>query len=217
MTRHVVVTGAGGFVGGFVADWLVRQGADVTAVLHTLPERTAVPVAGLQWRKADLLEPGTLPPQFDALVHCAALLPSRSSDPDLVYRSNVTMAEIFEQAIAAGARVIINLSSMSVYGAITVPVVTEALMPTDADAYGRAKRDAELLLADRCQSHAIAGLSIRLPGTVGKGSHHNFLSDCLTRMRAGETLTAFNPDAPFNNIVHVRDLRGSSPTGSIIR
>jgi nucleoside-diphosphate-sugar epimerase len=49
-------------------------------------------------------------------------------------------------------------------------------------------------------------LSIRLPGTVGRGSHHNFLSDALKRVLAGESIDAKNPDTAFNNIVYVGDL-----------
>jgi nucleoside-diphosphate-sugar epimerase len=208
MTLRVVVTGAGGFVGRFVAERLAEQGLAVTAAARAVPEdAVAGSASGPRWLKADLLEPRMLPEAFDALIHCAALLPSRCAEPAALYRGNFEMASrVFDQAVRAGARIIVNLSSMSVYGAISVPVVTETLAPTDPDPYGRAKLDAERLLADLCGAHDLSGLSIRLPGTVGKGSHHNFLSDCLARIRNGETLKALNPEAAFNNIVHVRDL-----------
>jgi nucleoside-diphosphate-sugar epimerase len=208
MTLRVVLTGAGGFVGRFVAEYLAERGMGVTAVARAIPEGAGTESSsGLRWLKADLLEAGVLPDTFDALIHCAALLPSRCAEPEALYRGNFEMASrVFDQAVQAGARSIVNLSSMSVYGAISVPVVIETLAPTDPDPYGRAKLDAERSLAGLCRAHDLSGLSIRLPGTVGKGSHHNFLSDCLTRILNGETLKALNPDASFNNIVHVRDL-----------
>ena len=52
---------------------------------------------------------------------------------------------------------------------------------------------------------ACARVSIRLPGVVGPGSHDNFLSDTMTRLVAGETAVVRNPDALFNNVVHVDD------------
>jgi nucleoside-diphosphate-sugar epimerase len=85
-------------------------------------------------------------------------------------------------------------------------VVTEAVAPDQPDAYGRAKLDTERLLEDLVSEGFDSGLSIRLPGTVGKGSHHNFLSDAATRVMAGELVTAKNPKSLFNNIVYVGDL-----------
>ena len=51
-----------------------------------------------------------------------------------------------------------------------------------------------------------SGVSIRLPGIVGAGGRNNFLSDSLQRILADEPVIASNPDAPFNNVVHVEDL-----------
>jgi nucleoside-diphosphate-sugar epimerase len=202
---HVVVTGAAGFVGGRIAKALATRGFEVTAIARRPCEDATA--SSLTWRAADLTDRACLPASFDAMVHCAAELPSRTSDPDALYRLNATMARnVFDGARAAGARSIVFLSSMSVYGRISVPEVREDTPPDAPDAYGRAKRDAEDLLAGVIDGGLASGLSIRLPGTVGKGSHHNFLSDALTRVLAGETITAQNPEALFNNIVYVGDL-----------
>jgi nucleoside-diphosphate-sugar epimerase len=45
-----------------------------------------------------------------------------------------------------------------------------------------------------------------LPGVVGRGSHHNFLSGALAKILAGEPLEANNPEALFNNIIFIEDL-----------
>lgn len=206
MAIHVVVTGAGGFVGGYLAHWLAGQGFEVTAVTRRAPQAATV-VSGLNWLQVDLCAPSALPRRFDALLHCAAEIPAHCPEPTALYRGNLDAARsVFDQALAAGARAVVFTSSMSVYGAITVPVVGEDTPPRDPDPYGRAKRDAEALLQDCVARGLRSGLSIRLPGTVGRGSHHNFLSDALARVLAGETVRANNPDAPFNNIVYVGDL-----------
>jgi nucleoside-diphosphate-sugar epimerase len=200
---HVVVTGAGGFVGRFLARWLAEQGCHVTAIT-----RQGLPAgaANLVWRKADLAAPDSLPPHFDALVHCAAEIPARCPDPELLYARNVEPTQcVFDQAVAAGARSIVFVSSMSAFGNITVPVITEAVPSDHPDPYGRAKLDCEALLARIVEEGLFSGLSIRLPGTVGKGSHHNFLSDAATRVVEGNAVVAKNPDSLFNNIVHVAD------------
>ena len=205
MPPHVVVTGAGGFAGGFIARWLAARGMAVTAITRSssLPAEQGT----LAWRRADLREGNSLPAAFDALVHCAAEIPARCPDPKELYRRNVEAADsVFSQAAAARARSVIFLSSMSVYGAIAVPEVSEDAPPHNPDPYGRAKRDSEDALEGLVKKGIEAGLSIRLPGTVGRGSHHNFLSDSFARILAGETVHARNPDAMFNNIVYVGDL-----------
>jgi nucleoside-diphosphate-sugar epimerase len=113
---------------------------------------------------------------------------------------------VVESSLEARAEAVAFLSSMSVYGTVTVPIVTEDTPPRDPDPYGSAKRDAELMLSDAVARGLGSGLAIRLPGTVGRGSHHNFLSDALASILGGATVRARNPDAPFNNIVYVGDL-----------
>lgn len=205
MALQAVVTGAGGFVGGFVAHALARRGHSVTAVSRQPAAPPSEP--GLTWRQTDLLKPGALPGSFDALIHCAAVIPERCGDPQKLYQLNVDMSRnVFDAARQAGARTVVFLSSMSAYGAITVPTITETTPPRELDPYGRAKRDSEGQLEDLVRKGLHSGLSIRLPGTVGKGSHHNFLSVALARVKSGEVLKARNPDSLFNNIVHVGDL-----------
>ena len=201
---HVVVTGAAGFVGNFLSHWLAGQGMQVTAIT-----RQSAPAASpsLTWRRGDLAAPDSLPLKFDSLVHCAAEIPARCSDAQLLYSRNIDASRsVFKQSVAARAQSIVFLSSMSAFGALSVPLVTEETPPDQPDPYGRAKLDAERQLEALVDNGFPSGLSIRLPGTVGKGSHHNFLSDALARIFKGEAITAKNPQSLFNNIVHVRDL-----------
>jgi len=207
MSMHVVVTGAGGFVGGFVAKYLAIHGFQVTATTRKFKQSSQEGCVGVTWIETDLTNPDGLPEQFDALVHCAALLPSASIDSDRLYSENLTMASIgFKQAINANVKTIVLLSSMSVYGSIQVTEVTEETKFDNPGAYGRAKYDAECEL-EKCIAESLrSGLSIRLPGTVGRGSHHNFISDTLNSIRASKKIEIKNPDALFNNIVFVEDL-----------
>jgi nucleoside-diphosphate-sugar epimerase len=207
MALHVVVTGAGGFVGGFVARWLAARGCEVTAISRRPVGTSDEVLPRLAWREADLSLPGSLPRRFDALIHCAAETPERCPDPANLYRRNMDVSHsVFGQLLEARARSAVFLSSMSAYGTVAAPVVTEDMPPLDLDPYGRAKRDSENLLQSCVERGLESGLAIRLPGTVGKGSHDNFLSTALRRVLSGELVKARNPDAPFNNIIYVGDL-----------
>jgi nucleoside-diphosphate-sugar epimerase len=204
----VVITGAGGFVGGWLARALAAREHEVIAVYRSrLAEETRC-VSGISLVQGDLAAAVSLPKSFDAVIHCAADIPGLCPDNERLTHSNTTGAEhLFMQARDAGARSIVSLSSMSVYGNISVPVVTEDLSPDNPDAYGLSKLVVENLLDQVCADGAIhAGLSIRLPGTVGRGSHHNFLSATLETIFSGRPIQINHPEAMFNNIVFVGHL-----------
>src|SRR6516164_7040782 len=102
MPFHVVVTGAGGFIGGVVAHRLAEQGFTVTAITR---RASAQSMGRLAYRQADLTKPDALPERFDAVIHCAAETPARCPDPVALYASNVAaMRHVCERALQAGAR-----------------------------------------------------------------------------------------------------------------
>jgi nucleoside-diphosphate-sugar epimerase len=182
---HALITGAGGFIGSTMVRAFRAAGWQVSA-------------AG----RGD-----ALPARFDYLVHCAAEVPAKCPDETALYRGNVEGTQrVLEGAEAAGARRVTFLSSMAAYGTIGVPVVDEATPANLPDNYGRSKAESERLLAQWCAQEGRAGVSIRLPGVVGAGGRNNFVCDALLRILAREPVHARNPDALFNNIVHVSDL-----------
>lgn len=207
---RVLVTGAGGFVGRHAALALAARGLTAFAVVHRHepPELSGRP--GLTVVRADLARGDPLPAPLDAVVHCAAAIPAACADEDALYRINVEAARhVFAHAGRAGARAIVNCSSMSAYGRIETEVVDLDTPVCDPGAYGRAKLELERLLGEAAaRPGGPRGVSIRLPGVVGAGSHDNFLSGAMSAILSGGTVTARNPDAPFNNIVHVADLVG---------
>jgi nucleoside-diphosphate-sugar epimerase len=203
---RVLVTGAGGFVGRVAARRLAREGHRVLALYrHNEPRG----LARVDLRRGDLLALPPLPP-LDALVHCAAEVPAFCPDPDRLYRSNVEGTRaLFDAAHRAGARRIVYLSSMAVYGRIAERVVSEETPSVEPDVYGRSKLEGERLLAAlAARDRDLAALTIRLPGVVGAGGRNNFLCNALARVLAGEAVAGNHADAPFNNVVHVEDLAG---------
>jgi UDP-glucose 4-epimerase len=204
---HAVITGVGGFVGAAVTQACLERGWRVTAVYRNrAPSRVRLQPR-LAMVRTDLRQCDGLPERYDYLVHCAADVPATCPDADELYRSNVEgTRSVLEHAAEAGARRIVYMSSMAIYGAISVPVVNEDTMPSSPNVYGTSKAEGEALLrvwADRSRG---GGIAIRLPGVVGAGGRNNFLCDTLTRILAGQAVTARNPEALFNNVVHVHDL-----------
>ncbi len=203
---HVLVTGAGGFIGARMVATALAAGWRVTGTYRHRPPRAPVH-PDLSLLRHDLLADDGLPERFDALVHCAAEIPAHCPDPATLHHANVEgTRRLLAHAERAGADRVVYLSSMAVYGPIDVPVVDERTPCAAADAYGRSKLEGEHLLADWIDRTGGRGVSLRLPGVVGAGARNNFLGDTLLRVLAGEPVSARNPEAPFNNVLHVADL-----------
>lgn len=204
---RVLITGIGGFVGGVFAHAFLNAGWRVTGVCRNRRPTRLAARPNLDIAVTDLRDCKALPERYDCLVHCAADVPATCPDPDEMFRSNVEgTRRLFAQATDAGARHVVYMSSMAVYGKISVPVVREDTPPEAPDVYGRSKEEGERLLAEWVGQTGGAGASIRLPGVVGAGGRNNFLCDTLQRIMGDQPVSARNPDAMFNNVVHVVDL-----------
>lgn len=204
---HVLVTGAGGFVGAAVALFLARSGWEVTGTYRRHLPRQIEGTPRLSLLRADLCEGTDLPSRFGMLVHCAAEIPAKCPDANALRAGNLEATrQVLKQAGAAGARRVVYLSSMAAYGRITADVVEEATPPDSPDAYGAAKAACETAVATWAEGPDRAAVSIRLPGVVGAGGSHNFLCDALRTLLADGVVRAFNPEARFNNVVRVDDL-----------
>lgn len=204
---RLLISGAGGFVGRHLATALSARGHAVTALIHRA--RPAGLERCVEMVGADLAGEDALPGgPFDALVHCAAALPSAVADDGELTRINVDGGRrLFRHAIGCGVTIVIFCSSMAVYGQVEAAMVAADTPLRNAAAYGRAKRECERLLDELSGARpALRAVSLRLPGVIGAGSHHNFLSDTMARLMAGEPVVVRNPEAAFNNVVHVADL-----------
>ncbi len=199
---HVLVTGASGFVGSHVARDLAARGMQVTAVGRNRP---VAPASGVAVVHDDLSNPLNLPEGVDAVVHAAATSAwTGISGFEMVRDNAVATAKLVDWARATGVRAFLYCSSTSVYGEIDASEVDESTPRVDPDVYGTTKFLGETVLSEAAPS--LAGLAMRLPGVIGSGARRNWLSGVAARLRSGEAVSIFNPDAAFNNAVHVADL-----------
>lgn len=206
--RQVFVTGAGGFIGRHVARYFAQKGDQVYALHRGQAPDEMGAMDGITPISGDLRDPECFPGAYDVLVHAGAVIPARQTPENDFETVNVVATRaLFDHARQAGARQIVFCSSMSVFGKVSSAVVTMDTPSHDPDAYGRSKQAGEQALQNLvAHTPNISGLALRLPGVVGPGSHHNFLSDVAAKIFSGAPIHARNSTGLFNNILHVDDL-----------
>ncbi len=202
----VLLTGAGGFVGGGILRALHASGHEIFGLVREkkreLPEYVHQLIA-------DLEEPGTLDFEisFDCIVNAAGLAhQSLGTEYSRFYDSNVrTASNLAQFAVQNGIKRFIQVSSISVYGSegYAGRVIDETTEPKPDDFYGTSKLEAEKALVQRLTGRC--ELLILRPATViGRGDKGNIAS--LIRAIRDRKFVSVGKGENKKSFVHVNDL-----------
>jgi len=198
----ILVTGANGFIGGYLVEAWEKHPYYQLVVLtrkNPLNSFTGKTVMG------DLAEGIPLDYPVDAIVHCAAQSPAAGIRLEDYIRSNViAVRNLLDYAQRFHVHKFIFLSSMSVYGQVYEAIVDEDTAIVNPEPYGLTKYLGEMLLAE--QKDWLDTMVLRLPGVLGPGAKTPWLARIAQRLILGQSVEIFNPEACFNNMVHVADL-----------
>lgn len=211
MTRPVILTGAGSFLGAYVLKTLDAKGIDAialsrqaSAVLARLGLSSRIKPVDL-----DLSLPGLdwSPPsgRQHAIIHLAFdRMTSDDSKHGAEINSRITH-NLINLCRTATISTIVNASSTSVYGTPEGGLVSAETEPRQPSEYGAAKLQAERLLTDIADAESV--LSLRLPAVLGRGAHpENWLVRVARSMQSHAEITYQSPDFLFNNAVHGADI-----------
>ena len=193
---RILVTGAAGFVGGHVAAHLASLGHEVVGTYHNSFKE----ILGIDMRHGAVMADGP----FETVIHCAATHPVSGASLEKTIRDNIPpMLYLMEASRYWKTKAFVLLSSISVHGKVSEPVLNESTPRTNPDAYGSTKYLCECALMEQ----PFASLSLRLPGIIGPGAHNrNWLPGVAYKLLHGDTINAYGLDGFFNNAVHVADV-----------
>jgi UDP-glucose 4-epimerase len=205
----VFLTGANGFSGSHILRHLLECGHQVYAIFrkHPFLLNAIEPQhrGNMILRQGDLNTLQELPQDIDAIIHTAATSPDSNIKTEDFIRDNVLATEkLVQLALESGIKKFIFFSSLSVYGHIQVPVVDELTSIINPNPYGASKLLGEFSLKEYASQ--ISSIAIRLPAVIGLGAKRHWLANTIEKAMKGEEITIFNPNAAFNNAVHIQDL-----------
>ncbi|NOY54440.1 MAG: SDR family oxidoreductase [Actinobacteria bacterium] len=191
MTRSVLVTGAGGYVGSLLIESLAADPGRLTTIVAMDVREPAERLDGITYVTMDIRDPSLRQVlgehDVGTVVHLAAIVtPGRTPDRDLEYSIDVGGTEnVLESCLGAGVRKVIVSSSGAAYGyhADNPEWLDEddALRGNVEFAYADHKRQVEEMLAAWRSRHPELGQLVFRPGTIlGRGTR-NQITDLFDR------------------------------------
>lgn len=167
--KHILLTGASGTLGRFIAERLLNDGHTVTCLGRSNPK-----IDGTHYARWDLGQENVTLPPADALVHAALFHEpgkyegGEGNDPHTFIEVNVGGAiRLFDTAKRAGVAQSVFLSSGTVYA----DAGNWKVLKEDADLgpdslYGEVKIAGEMALENQCDD-AMRGIVLRVAGVYG--------------------------------------------------
>ncbi|MCF8084912.1 MAG: NAD-dependent epimerase/dehydratase family protein [Deltaproteobacteria bacterium] len=148
-----LVTGAAGFMGSHLVEYLVRKGMKVRATSRPRKETTFFDKLGVRFIPSDLTRPETLPPLFEGSVDCVfhlGAICNFSTPFKKLYPTNVEgVRRITELALKAGVKRFVHVTSTSVYGYYQGAPFVEESPRNPRDDYGKSKKEGEDIVLGR--------------------------------------------------------------------
>ncbi|MBR1390969.1 MAG: NAD(P)-dependent oxidoreductase [Lachnospiraceae bacterium] len=192
----ILVTGAGGMVGNYVAAYLTHVGHEVVGTVRRTSSAKEVRTV-----VCDLSKPITIHEEFELIIHTAGALPYRNSTVLQYKQDNIdAMEQLLSFAQAKGIPRMINLSTIGVYGEFREERIHEDSDHINPDPYGQSKEIAERMLRE-CGS--VEGISLRMPGILGNGARGIWITNVIEKMKQNAPVTIYSPEFVTTNFVDV--------------
>jgi len=193
--KHVVVTGATGFLGSHISLALMAAGAQVIGAVRTPAKGAWLVERGARMVAADLTQRASLVAAFRGVDTVISNAAQGGHDADLATFERVNcdgVRDLFDAAHEAGVRRIIHVSSTSVYRTRLFAAMAEDAAGYDTDKrrfnwsdattdwrYAKTKTLSERIAWERAAAHGIALTTLR-PGPI-YGSRDEKATAMLTR------------------------------------
>jgi UDP-glucose 4-epimerase len=214
----VLVTGAAGFIGSHLTDYLIDSGANVVAVDNLVSgnrENIAHSDARRALHRIDMKHPAglmDLAKGTEVAFHLAANPEVRISftDPKTFFEENVratfNILEIIRQV--GSVKRLVFASTSAAYGDVAkLPVSEDYPNPRPASFYGTSKLMCEELIANYSALYGFKAASLRLANIIGPRTRHGVIYDFLKKLSArSDELEILGDGTQRKSYLHIKDV-----------
>lgn len=202
---NVLVTGASGYIGTALVQWLLRVNTPLGAIARVVLVDQRLPHVSVDARvhaiEGDFGDPRVLhealQTDVDVIFHLASVpggLAEREFELGMRVNLHATIALLEGSRRQRHPPRFVFASTIGVYGVPLPELVDESTPAEPTLSYGAQKRIGELLVSDYSRRGFIEGVSLRLPGIVARppqpsGLLSAFLSDSIRTLAAGGKFT----------------------------
>ncbi|MDH4262389.1 MAG: GDP-mannose 4,6-dehydratase [Spirochaetia bacterium] len=175
---RIFITGIAGFIGSSLARYFLKQDQFVSGIDNLFTGKRDNLPDSISWKFGDVGKKEDLNDingDFDVIIHLAAQSSGEKSFsfPEYDIQTNILGSlNIYNFARARKAKLLINISSMSVYGEVdSSTVVDETHITNPVSLYGITKLGAERMLELFSQKDQFPVVSLRLFSAYGPGQN----------------------------------------------
>ena len=207
LNRYFLITGINSIVGQSIADKLLRSNYKIWGTFNKkLPKLKNRNLKLIQFNLEKNIK---FSKKIYGFIHVSSMTPNSFNEKKDYDKVNLNgFKNLLKNKYISKSKLIILISTMSVYGKITVPTIKESDKKSKLDNYGKSKLKMEEYLKKFSKRENIRYVILRLPGVVGGGKKNNlnFLSRLMTKLHNNKKVNIENEYDYFNNLIHVKTL-----------
>ncbi|MBI1388096.1 MAG: NAD-dependent epimerase/dehydratase family protein [bacterium] len=183
----VLITGAAGYLGQAILRAGAARGAAMRGLIHHEPPPESI--QGVEWIKGDVTDPESMRRAVDgcrAVIHAAALVSIWRRDPADFFRVNADgTRNVFQAAFNASVERVVFTSSFFALGPGTGAAASEDHWTSEEPptAYGRSKREAELIAREWARHHDIVTVYPAVIFGPGRKTQGNYITRVVQDFR----------------------------------
>jgi UDP-glucuronate 4-epimerase len=220
LTVRILVTGAAGFIGSTLSEYLHKKKFDVLALdallegtypsIQKRKNRDSVIQCGIEFVEANLCELRSFPRQrgFDVIIHCAAMpgLSLSWETPEIYIENNISAtSNLIKNLDTQDLKKFLYISTSSVYGRFAVGDETSPTRPISP--YGVTKLAAENMLLAYLEAAGIPVSILRIFSVFGPRQRTDMMySKLFEAAKNGSEITIFGDGTQSRSNTYVDDI-----------